>query len=42
MHDLKNSVAQLQLLVQNAARHRHNPQFIDDAIGTIRQLRRSA
>jgi putative PEP-CTERM system histidine kinase len=35
MHDLKNAVAQLQLLVQNAARHRHNPQFFDDAISTI-------
>jgi putative PEP-CTERM system histidine kinase len=35
MHDLKNSVAQLQMLVSNAARHRHNPQFIDDAISTI-------
>jgi putative PEP-CTERM system histidine kinase len=35
MHDLKNSVAQLQLLVANAARHRNNPVFVDDAIGTI-------
>jgi putative PEP-CTERM system histidine kinase len=35
MHDLKNSVAQLKLLVTNAARHKHNPDFIDDAIGTI-------
>jgi putative PEP-CTERM system histidine kinase len=35
MHDLKNSVAQLQLLVANAARHRHNPVFVEDAIGTI-------
>ena len=35
MHDLKNSVAQLQLLVTNAARHRNNPVFVDDAIGTI-------
>jgi putative PEP-CTERM system histidine kinase len=35
MHDLKNSVAQLQLLVANAARHRSNPVFFDDAIGTI-------
>lgn len=35
MHDLKNSVAQLQLLVRNAARHRENPEFIDDAISTI-------
>ncbi len=36
MHDLKNSVAQLQLLADNAERHRHNPEFFDDAIGTIR------
>jgi putative PEP-CTERM system histidine kinase len=36
MHDLKNSVAQLQLLVDNADRHRHNPVFVEDAIGTIR------
>jgi putative PEP-CTERM system histidine kinase len=35
MHDLKNSVAQLQLLVANAARHRNNPEFFEDAIGTI-------
>jgi len=35
MHDLKNSVAQLQLLVNNAAKHRHNPAFVDDAIDTI-------
>jgi len=35
MHDLKNSVAQLQLLVSNAAKHRHNPEFVDDAIDTI-------
>jgi putative PEP-CTERM system histidine kinase len=35
MHDLKNSVAQLQLLVANAERHRRNPEFMDDAIETI-------
>jgi putative PEP-CTERM system histidine kinase len=35
MHDLKNSVAQLRLIVTNAQRHKHNPEFIDDAIGTI-------
>jgi putative PEP-CTERM system histidine kinase len=35
MHDLKNSVAQLQLLVKNAERYRHNPEFMDDAIATI-------
>ncbi|HYM35102.1 MAG TPA: XrtA/PEP-CTERM system histidine kinase PrsK, partial [Steroidobacteraceae bacterium] len=35
MHDLKNAVAQLSLIVTNAARHKNNPAFIDDAIGTI-------
>jgi len=35
MHDLKNSVAQLQLLVANAGRHRNDPAFVDDAISTI-------
>jgi putative PEP-CTERM system histidine kinase len=35
MHDLKNAVAQLQLLVANAARHRHDPEFVEDAILTI-------
>jgi putative PEP-CTERM system histidine kinase len=35
MHDLKNSVAQLNLIVANASRHKGNPEFIDDAIGTI-------
>jgi len=35
MHDLKNSAAQMQLIVTNAARHKHNPQFIDDAVDTI-------
>lgn len=35
MHDVKNSVAQLNLLVTNAARHKNNPAFIDDAISTV-------
>lgn len=35
MHDLKNLAAQQTLVIQNAARHKHNPQFIDDAISTI-------
>jgi putative PEP-CTERM system histidine kinase len=35
MHDLKNSVAQLGLLVTNAQKHKRNPEFVDDAIGTI-------
>lgn len=35
MHDLKNLAAQLSLIVANAEKHRRNPQFVDDAIGTI-------
>jgi len=35
MHDLKNSVAQLKLIVANAPRHKRNPEFVDDAIETI-------
>ena len=35
MHDLKNSIAQLQLIVANASRHKTNPEFIDDSIATI-------
>lgn len=35
MHDLKNSVAQLKLIVANAEKHKRNPDFIDDAIVTI-------
>jgi putative PEP-CTERM system histidine kinase len=35
MHDLKNLIAQLSLVAKNAARHKHNPAFIDDAVSTI-------
>lgn len=35
IHDLKNLVAQLQLVVANAAKHKHNPAFMEDAIGTV-------
>lgn len=35
MHDLKNLIAQLSLVAKNAARHKHNPEFIDDAVSTI-------
>lgn len=35
MHDLRHLVAQLALVVQNAARHRGNAAFFDDAIQTI-------
>jgi putative PEP-CTERM system histidine kinase len=36
MHDLKNIVAQQELVVANAQRFRHRPEFIDDAFATIR------
>ncbi len=35
VHDLKNLVAQLALLVKNAERHRHNPEFQQDMLDTI-------
>lgn len=35
MHDLKNLIAQLSLVVSNAARHRNNPAFLEDAIKTV-------
>jgi putative PEP-CTERM system histidine kinase len=35
MHDLKNLIAQLSLVVTNAARHKANPQFMEDAINTV-------
>ncbi|HEX21835.1 MAG TPA: PEP-CTERM system histidine kinase PrsK, partial [Chromatiales bacterium] len=35
VHDLKNLVAQLSLVVSNAAKHRDNPAFMEDAISTV-------
>ncbi len=35
MHDLRHLIAQQALVVENAARHRGNPEFFDDAILTI-------
>jgi putative PEP-CTERM system histidine kinase len=35
MHDLNNLIAQQSLVVKNAEKYRHNPQFVDDAIDTI-------
>lgn len=35
VHDLKNLVAQMSLLLKNAERHRHNPAFQDDMLETI-------
>jgi putative PEP-CTERM system histidine kinase len=36
MHDLKNIVAQQELVVANAQRFKHRPDFVDDAFATIR------
>ncbi len=36
MHDFKNLIAQQSMVVENAQRHKNNPEFIDDAIETIR------
>lgn len=35
MHDLKNLIAQQSLIVKNADKHKHNPEFVDDAFATI-------
>ena len=35
MHDLKNLIAQQMLVVNNAAKHKHNPEFVDDMISTV-------
>ena len=35
MHDLKNLIAQLSLVVTNSGKHKNNPQFMEDAIHTV-------
>ena len=35
VHDLKNILGQQSLIVSNAAKHKHKPAFVDDAIETI-------
>ena len=35
VHDLKNMVGQLSLVVSNAAKHKNNPLFIEDAVITV-------
>jgi len=35
VHDLKNILGQLSLLISNAEKHKHNPAFIDDMISTV-------
>jgi putative PEP-CTERM system histidine kinase len=35
IHDLKNILAQLSLMVANAQKHKHNPEFVDDMVDTV-------
>ena len=35
VHDLKNLVTQVSLIVKNAEKHKYNPEFIDDSIETL-------
>ena len=35
VHDLKNVISQLDLVVRNAKKHRDNPEFVDDAFHTV-------
>ena len=35
VHDLKNIVAQMSLLLANAQKHKHNPEFQEDMLATI-------
>ena len=35
VHDIKNMIGQLSMVVSNAAKHKSNPMFIDDAITTV-------
>jgi putative PEP-CTERM system histidine kinase len=38
VHDLKNIKAQIDMLLKNAKKHRHNPEFVDDAFETIEAM----
>lgn len=35
MHDLNNLIAQQSLIIENAEKHKRNPEFVDDVIETI-------
>lgn len=35
VHDLKNLIAQLSLVAANAKKHKNNPAFMEDAMGTV-------
>jgi putative PEP-CTERM system histidine kinase len=37
LHDIKNLVSQLSLLVQNAEKHKNNPQFQQDMLETVEE-----
>ncbi len=36
VHDLKNILAQQSLIVSNAEKHKHKPEFVDDVINTVK------
>lgn len=36
VHDLKNILAQQSLIVANADKHKHKPEFVDDVIATVK------
>lgn len=36
VHDLKNILAQQSLIVANAEKHKHNPEFVEDVIATVK------
>ncbi|MBL1264967.1 XrtA/PEP-CTERM system histidine kinase PrsK [Candidatus Methylomicrobium oryzae] len=38
VHDLKNLVAQISLIIKNAEAHKHNPDFIEDAVSTLENV----
>ncbi|MFC6438674.1 XrtA/PEP-CTERM system histidine kinase PrsK [Bowmanella sp. JS7-9] len=39
VHDLKNVLAQIDLILSNADQHRHNPEFIDDTFETLQHTK---
>lgn len=38
VHDLKNLVAQVSLIVKNSEKHKYNVEFIDDSIDTLKNI----
>ncbi len=36
VHDLKNILAQQSLIVANAEKHKHKPEFVDDVVSTVK------